>query len=86
MVGETDPVPFITAFVSERLDSAQQQDVRAALLEVGKRAELLAALESLVGFVPIDAGEATPADSGGEDNPTRRRRDVKLARLAWAES
>lgn len=53
VIGETAPVPFITAFVAERLDPATQNEVRQALLDVGKQAELLAALESLVGFVPI---------------------------------
>lgn len=64
VVGETKPVPFITAFVTARLDQSQQAKVRAALLAVGKRAELLAALETLVGFVPIEAasaGESKPA-------------------------
>lgn len=61
VVGETDPVPFITAFVSDRLDQAEQKKVREALLEVGKQAQLLAALESLIGFVPI-------ADSNGTES------------------
>jgi len=64
VVGETEPVPFVTAFVTERLNPSQQAEVREALLEVGKRAELLAALESLIGFVPVDesnVGTSKPA-------------------------
>jgi ABC-type phosphate/phosphonate transport system substrate-binding protein len=72
VVGETAPVPFITAFVTESLDDATQSTVRQSLLEVGKQAELLAALESLVGFVPIAEGAAIdskPAASVAKPDP-----------------
>jgi ABC-type phosphate/phosphonate transport system substrate-binding protein/outer membrane protein assembly factor BamB len=59
IVGETDPVPFITAFVTERVDAALRDEIREALLAVGSQADLLAALETLVGFVPL--GEDYPA-------------------------
>ena len=54
VIGETAPVPFITAFATDRVDDAQRERIRAALLSAGTHAELLAALETLVGFVPLD--------------------------------
>lgn len=72
VVGETEPVPFITAFVTESIDNATRSEVRQALLDVGKQAELLAALESLVGFVPIAeraTDEAKPAASAAQPDP-----------------
>jgi ABC-type phosphate/phosphonate transport system substrate-binding protein len=59
VVGETKPVPFITAFATHRVDDALQTEIRAALLDVANRAKLLAELETLVGFVPIE--EEQPA-------------------------
>ena len=64
VVGETKSVPFITAFASDRVHESLQAQIRAALLDVGKQAELLAALESLVGFVPIE--EEQPAQEASE--------------------
>jgi outer membrane protein assembly factor BamB/ABC-type phosphate/phosphonate transport system substrate-binding protein len=54
VIGETAPVPFITAFATDRVDAALREKLRAALLSAGSHAELLAALETLVGFVPLD--------------------------------
>jgi ABC-type phosphate/phosphonate transport system substrate-binding protein len=62
VVGETEPVPFITAFATNRLDEPLQAEIRQALLDGGKQAELLAALESLVGFVPLDRDQTTILD------------------------
>jgi ABC-type phosphate/phosphonate transport system substrate-binding protein len=55
VVGETDPVPFIAAFASEKLSAAERETVRAALLDVGKAPELCVALETKHGFVAGDA-------------------------------
>jgi outer membrane protein assembly factor BamB/ABC-type phosphate/phosphonate transport system substrate-binding protein len=59
VVGETEPIPFITAFATDRVDAELRDEIRAALLAAGSRAELLVALESLIGFVPL--GEDYPA-------------------------
>jgi ABC-type phosphate/phosphonate transport system substrate-binding protein/outer membrane protein assembly factor BamB len=54
VVGETAPVPFITAFATDRLQPDVRKKLRQALLDAGKKQELKAALETLIGFVPID--------------------------------
>ena len=53
VVGETEPVPFITAFVNEKLPRKAQQEIEAALLAVVSEKELRASLESLLGFVQV---------------------------------
>ncbi len=51
-VGETEPVPFITAFASSTVSAADRQRIAGALLLMGTRPELCVALETLIGFVP----------------------------------
>jgi ABC-type phosphate/phosphonate transport system substrate-binding protein/outer membrane protein assembly factor BamB len=53
VISETQPVPFITAFTSDRVDRASREKVEKALLEMGKHAELREALETLTGFVEL---------------------------------
>jgi ABC-type phosphate/phosphonate transport system substrate-binding protein len=55
VVGETDPVPFIVAFVNEKLPEATRTDIQKALLGIGKEKELLTALETKDGFVELPA-------------------------------
>ncbi len=54
VVGQTEPVPFITAFVNSSLTEAEQNKINAALLSVKNKPELLDALESLVGFLACE--------------------------------
>jgi outer membrane protein assembly factor BamB/ABC-type phosphate/phosphonate transport system substrate-binding protein len=65
VVGETAPVPFITVFVTDRVSPDDAAAIRTAILEVANEPSLLAALESLVGFVPVD--EEPPAASPATD-------------------
>jgi len=58
VVGETRPVPFVTAFVNKGLDSKTEQQVTLALVMVTTKAELLIGLETLVGFVPWKQADA----------------------------
>lgn len=58
VVGETDPVPFVTAYVADRLPSADRAAVTAALLAAGQDAALRTALETKTGFVPPPAAGA----------------------------
>ncbi|HQR42041.1 MAG TPA: PhnD/SsuA/transferrin family substrate-binding protein [Gemmatales bacterium] len=51
VVGETEPVAFITAFINEKLPTAEQHRVQEALLKVSGDTALLAALETKAGFV-----------------------------------
>jgi outer membrane protein assembly factor BamB len=54
VVSETQPVPFITAFTTDRVDRDLRKKIATALLGVAKRSELKEALETLTGFVSID--------------------------------
>lgn len=69
VVGETEPVPFITAFATDRIDRRLRNEIRAALLDVGKHAELMAALETLRGFVAIDDGYRALRESTAQNVP-----------------
>jgi ABC-type phosphate/phosphonate transport system substrate-binding protein len=51
IVGESDAVPFITAFANTTLADDDRVALHKALLDVGSRAELLIALETQAGFV-----------------------------------
>ncbi len=55
VVGETEPVPFVSAYVNSALSAQEQNQVKAALTSVSQNPELLVALESLVGFLPYDS-------------------------------
>jgi ABC-type phosphate/phosphonate transport system substrate-binding protein len=54
VIGETDPVPFVAAFVTGSLSETDRDTVKAALLDVGKDKELCTALETKSGFVFAD--------------------------------
>jgi hypothetical protein len=52
VIGETDPVPFVAAFVNEKLAAAERTAVQQALLDVGSNRDLCKALETKNGFIP----------------------------------
>jgi ABC-type phosphate/phosphonate transport system substrate-binding protein len=52
VVGETAPVPFITAFVNAQLPASDREAITEALLAAGRDPKLAVALETKVGFVP----------------------------------
>jgi outer membrane protein assembly factor BamB len=54
VIGETQPVPFITVFVADRVNGKVRDSLHNALLSVSQNAELKEALETLNGFVDID--------------------------------
>jgi ABC-type phosphate/phosphonate transport system substrate-binding protein len=60
VIGTTAPVPFIEAFVTDELPAAERAAIEAALLKVAAQPELLKALETQRGFVPIAAQKKTP--------------------------
>lgn len=65
VVAETEPVPFIEAFVTDQLNPSQQARVAAALLQSTKDAELRTALETRDGFVA--AAEPAVGDAASND-------------------
>jgi outer membrane protein assembly factor BamB/ABC-type phosphate/phosphonate transport system substrate-binding protein len=56
IVGQTKPVPFITAFLRTDMPPDESAAVVAALLDVGLEASLLRQLETATGFEPWHAG------------------------------
>lgn len=54
VVAESAPVPFITAFVTDRVPKDVAVMLRSALLDAAAYPELLMALESMQGFVDLD--------------------------------
>jgi ABC-type phosphate/phosphonate transport system substrate-binding protein len=51
VVGESEPVPFVTAFANGRLADDERTAINKALTDAGARPELLIALETRAGFV-----------------------------------
>jgi len=60
VVAKSKPVPFITAFVTDRVSATERRQVESVLFGLISDAEATVALETLAGFLPV---EATPADS-----------------------
>ena len=55
VIGKTDPVPFVAAFVTDRVSAGDRATITGALLGVGGQPALCAALESKAGFVDAAA-------------------------------
>jgi ABC-type phosphate/phosphonate transport system substrate-binding protein len=54
VVGKTSPVPFVTVFAAGTLAEDERTKVQTALDAVSLQPDVLEALESLVGFMPIE--------------------------------
>lgn len=70
VIGETAPVPFVSAFVSAKLAAKDRDALVKALLSVGDDAALCKAMETKKGFVPpvgkaAASSAATPAKKKG---------------------
>ena len=59
VIGESAPVPFISAFVNKKLDKSAQEAITQALLKTGTQASLLISLETAKGFVPYSDEKGT---------------------------
>lgn len=66
VIGETEPVRFITAFVDESIDLATRDAIRDALRTVADDEALLGKLESSRGFVPLTGDEGWTGWRGPE--------------------
>lgn len=72
VIGESETVPFITAFASLSLPQAERQAIRTALLDVELEPQLMVALESAEGFKRWVGNEKKkPADSHGKDSEAK---------------
>jgi ABC-type phosphate/phosphonate transport system substrate-binding protein len=54
IIGMTAKVPFVEVFLSENLAASDQAKIDAVLQKVALQPEMLGALETLLGFVPIE--------------------------------
>jgi ABC-type phosphate/phosphonate transport system substrate-binding protein len=61
LVGETEPVPFIEAFINQRLPLADREALTFALIKATNDPVLRIALETRDGFKPIEAKEVEVA-------------------------
>ncbi len=55
IVGQTDPLPFIGLFATNHVDPALEMQLMTALTAMAVQPNLLTAMESRVGFVPLPA-------------------------------
>jgi outer membrane protein assembly factor BamB len=53
VLAETAPVPFITLFLTESMGEEEREAVGKAIVEASRTPEMLIAIESLIGFVPL---------------------------------
>ena len=70
VIGESNPVPFITLFVKASFTTKELAEISAALDEVGLDARLLIDLETASGFVPWEeSAAAATADVDSKKSP-----------------
>jgi len=88
VIDQTDPVPFVAVFATDRLDAAARKSVLGALLALREDAPLLKAMESKDGFVEVGPKATGWADWRG---PGRRARSPYVPerlpakpRLLWS--
>jgi ABC-type phosphate/phosphonate transport system substrate-binding protein len=70
VVGETQPVPFVEAFVSDQVPAGEREKVAAAIVKATKDPLLRLALETRDGFVAIAAGDAAAETKPAADTKT----------------
>jgi ABC-type phosphate/phosphonate transport system substrate-binding protein len=71
IVGETEPTPFVTAFVPKSTPPALRSNILDGLIAMKEHPAMLLLMESQSGFVPVETPEppaGKPAD-GGADKP-----------------
>ena len=66
VIGETEPVPFITAFTNKNLPNDIAEKIVVALMKSGESKDLLLALESESGFVEKSEVEKSEDDAAAE--------------------
>jgi outer membrane protein assembly factor BamB len=66
IVGETAPAPFITAFVAKEMSDENRAALVDALLSFTAEPKTLKALESMLGFVPLEEEAAASAPAKTE--------------------
>ena len=64
VIGETEPVPFVTVFFTDRIDEARGRQICRGLASVKDHPELMTAMETSIGFVALP-------DESKTDRPDR---------------
>ncbi|HMO14029.1 MAG TPA: PhnD/SsuA/transferrin family substrate-binding protein [Pirellulaceae bacterium] len=77
VVGKSDPVPFITAFIPEQVDGASRSQLIETLLAVGNDAKLVQALETRDGFVPFTSEPTTTEVGRAKSSGTQTSAEKK---------
>jgi ABC-type phosphate/phosphonate transport system substrate-binding protein len=77
VVGETSPVPFVTAYVSSSLTSSDKKAVTQLLLEIREEESLCKSLETLDGFIAWKEATSSKKASGGTSSSEKSPSDVK---------
>lgn len=67
ILGQTQPVPFVTVFFTAAVEESLGAEIREALSAVKQHPDLLIALETQLGFVPLDEPTASAAPTGTAD-------------------
>ncbi len=75
VVGETQPVPFVTAFVNSRHPQAVQDSILAALRDVELDSDMLAWLETGSGFVEWQEPESTDGVDTSTVDPAAKKKN-----------
>ena len=74
VVGETEPVPFVTAFINQQHPQAVQDSILAALRDVELDADLLTVLETGSGFVEWQEPDSTgSSDASAVDTGAKKK-------------
>ncbi len=79
VIGETEPVRFVTAFVNKSLDESTRNELNDALLAAGENADLLIALETDSGFVefsePISSEDVNESVADRSTAPDEQKKN-----------
>ena len=80
VIGQSEAVPFITAFLSDNVAAEKERKILGVLLGLKRDAKLLKAMESRDGFIPMNSAKSS---SGASDWPDWRgsRRDGIVSKL-----
>lgn len=81
VVGETQDVPFIAMFLSERLDAKQRTAIDSAIKQIPQQPHVLEALESLVGFLDSAPNESAEQEAGAKGRDQDAKKNAQPATI-----
>ncbi|MCU0874776.1 MAG: PQQ-binding-like beta-propeller repeat protein, partial [Pirellulaceae bacterium] len=79
VIGQTQPVPFVTVFFTAAVEEPLGAQIREALSAVKQRPDLLIALETGLGFVPLEEPTQSAARAGTGEQDVAFKREVTTA-------